>query len=222
MVEYRRPAVPTTMYRDEAGRQLDYGHRWDEGSPPNDVYSTVTNPQRYAPLHTVARALIDWVQNTYDVAVVDEPAARADFMHSPGDDADVIRVTPRHPFAAPLTFALTSFPGLYVHAGLLHDFYFPACGCDACDDDVGHLLDDVESLVRTVVAGGYRERAGLGPADTVEFHLEGSDGANQSGRQSVHELPEERATAALLSLPEDGQWQPWPVRGDIRTGKRAL
>jgi hypothetical protein len=32
-----------------------------------------------------------------------------------------------------LTFAFTDHPGIRVYAGLLHDFPFPVCGCDACE-----------------------------------------------------------------------------------------
>ncbi|WP_404810209.1 DUF6226 family protein [Microbacterium terricola] len=40
-----------------------------------------------------------------------------------------------------MTFVLTEFPGVHLRAGVLHDFHFPTCGCDACDDDVFHRQD---------------------------------------------------------------------------------
>ncbi|UYK39868.1 DUF6226 family protein [Microbacterium terricola] len=30
---------------------------------------------------------------------------------------------------------------MHLRAGVLHDFHFPTCGCDACDDDVFHRQD---------------------------------------------------------------------------------
>jgi hypothetical protein len=57
---------------------------------------------------------------------------------------------------------LTGYPGVMVHAGVLHDFPFPVCGCDACDETAETTADGMELLVLTVVAGGYSERYPVG------------------------------------------------------------
>lgn len=62
--------------------------------------------------------------------------------------------------AAPLTFVVTGYPGVMGHAGALHDFVFPVCGCDACDETAETTADRMERLVLTVAGGGYSERAG--------------------------------------------------------------
>ena len=49
MTGYSRISVPPTEYRDEAGVVIPYGSRWTAGSPPEDSYSRVSNPQRLAP-----------------------------------------------------------------------------------------------------------------------------------------------------------------------------
>ena len=50
------------------------------------------------------------------------------------------RVTPADPAGAPLTFDYTPYPGLILHAGLLHDFAYPIRGCDACDESAVEQL----------------------------------------------------------------------------------
>ena len=59
---------------------------------------------------------------------------------------------------APLTFVLTRFSSVTEHAGLLHDFPYPVCGCEVCDDSWAHLADNSERDVLAVAHGNYRER----------------------------------------------------------------
>ncbi|TFC82760.1 DUF6226 family protein [Cryobacterium sp. TMT3-29-2] len=211
MTEYRRPTFPVEIYRDEQGHPIDYGNRWGGASPPGDSYSRVSNPQRFAPTHEVADALIDWLQTTFDVAMDQTPNVADDLLLLPNDVVRALRVVPRDPTAAPLTFVLTRFPGVYLHAGLLHDFHFPACGCDACDDDVLSLAEELEWTVRTVVSGGYSERFGPGRGDWIECRLEEPGVGMRSGRSPTVDLPEDRVKSARTALPPAGQWSPWPL-----------
>ncbi len=144
MSDYRRPAFPVEVYRDEQGRRIDYGNRWNAEPQPEDAYSRVSNLQRFAPLHAVAGALIDWLTNTFDVVVERDLRAATDLLHMPEDVVHAVRVVPYDSTAAPLTFVLTNFPGVYLHAGSLHDFHFPVCGCDACDGDLTSLAEELE------------------------------------------------------------------------------
>lgn len=210
MTEYRRPTFPAEIYRDEQGHPIDYGRRWG-GSPPADAYSRVSNLHRFAPLHTVALALIDWVQSSLDVTVEHAPNVAADLLLLPTDVVRAVRVVPRDPAAAPLTFVLSGFPGVYLHAGALHNFHFPVCGCDACDDDVANLADELEWTVRTVVSGGYSER--LDPGQGVEYRLEEPGVGTSSGHRLPEELPAGRLERARTALPPTGRWSPWPERG---------
>jgi hypothetical protein len=157
MSTYHRPAFPVQEYRDDLGRPISYGQRW-EGSPPEDAYSRISYPERFAPLHAVADALIDWLQETFDVSVDESPEVASDLLRPPEDVVRAVRIVPSDKRAAGLSFVLTGFPGVYLHAGALHDFHFPVCGCDACDEGVLELADDLEWTVRTVVQGGYAER----------------------------------------------------------------
>jgi hypothetical protein len=211
MSQYRRPAFPVEVYRDEQDRPIDYGNRWEGASPPEDAYSRVSNPRRFAPLHAVAVALIEWLQDTFDVTVEQTPSAATDLLHMPDDIVRAVRVVPREPTAAPLTFVLTPFPGVYLHAGALHDFHFPVCGCDACDDDVTRLVQELEWTVHTVVSGGYFERFDPWPARWIEYRLDEPGVAMQSGRSHTSDLPDERVRLARTALPPAGQWLPWQM-----------
>lgn len=123
-------------------------------SPPEDAYSRLSHFERFAPLHDVALELIEWLRSAFDVDVDQSPSVAADLLSQPRDVFQAVRLVPRWEGAAPLTFVLTGFPGVFLQAGSLHDFHFPECGCDACDDTVTDLLDKLEWTVRTVVSGG--------------------------------------------------------------------
>lgn len=210
MSEYRRPAWPEEIYRNEQGQPIEYGQRWAGGVTPDDAYTRVTNPQRYEPLHSVAHALLDWLQTEFDVDVENAPGVVDDLLLRPTDTVHAVRIVPRNNAAAPLTLVLTPFPGVYLHAGLLHDFHFPVCGCDACDDDIAALAHELEWTVLTVVSGGYSERVAL--SGGIDYRLAEPGVATQSGHLNVDELPADRVAAARTGLPPDGQWMPWPRR----------
>ena len=113
MNEYRRPTIPVEIYRDELGTPIDYGNRWGGACAPEDAYSRVSNLQRFAPLHAVAMALIEWLQDTFDVTLAQGPSVASDLLRMPHEVISAVRVVPREPAAAPLTFVLTQFPGVY-------------------------------------------------------------------------------------------------------------
>lgn len=128
MEGYRRPAIDRGAYRDESGALIPYGDRWRD-TPSEDLpYSVTTHPERFAPLHDVARALESAL-----------PPA-----HRPGGAGPVVE------------FELTDHPGVMVRVDG-RDFPFPVCGCDACDEDVVGLAEQMEHLVEAVVAGRYED-----------------------------------------------------------------
>lgn len=210
--EYRRPALPTVTFRDERGNPIEYGSRWGDEPAPEASYSRTSNPERFAPLHTVARALVDWLEASFDLAVERGAAVAADLLHTPGNVVDAMRLVPRDPGAAPLTLVLDSFPSVSVHAGALHDFTFPDCGCDACDDDVTDVADELEWTVRTVVAGGYSERLEPRPSRWFVQTLEEPGNAMRSTRIRLRDLPADRVKAARQALPDGGRWAAWRAK----------
>lgn len=212
MSEYRRPVLPAATHRDEHGDPIEYGHRWGGGSPPEEAYSRTSHLDRFAPLHLVAGALVEWLRADFDVDVVEDPGVAADLVHGSSDIVRAVRLVPRDPAAGPLTFVLTSFPGVCLHAGALHDFHFPVCGCDACDDDVLSLVEELEWTVRVVTCGGYAERLDPWPGRRVHYRLDEPGVAMRAGSGRIQDLPRERVQQAQRSLPEDGMWAAWPAK----------
>nr|WP_238707095.1 DUF6226 family protein [Microbacterium lushaniae] len=105
----------------------------------------------------------------------------------------------------------TAYPGVLLHAGLLHDFRYPVCGCDACDSTWNAEADLLEQQVLAVVTGHYRESAERGFRPRVEHAFTYPDGAS-SGQTPARALPAERLRAArpILRTQPDG-WAAWPV-----------
>ncbi|MGP5163177.1 DUF6226 family protein [Arthrobacter rhombi] len=103
----------------------------------------------------MADALIDWLLVTFDAVAERDPGVATDLLLPPADIVRAVRVVPSNSLAAPLTFVFTGFPGIFLHPGALYDSHYPVCGCDACDEDVPDLLENLESMVRVVVSGGY-------------------------------------------------------------------
>ena len=204
MPKYTRP-VGARPFLDESGAVIDYGKRWD-GSPPDDSYSRVSNPKRFAPLQNIADALIEHLRLTYltDVAALE---------HSMPDTAKLIAVTPEHLDAAPLVFRFTSFPGVEIRAGVRYREAFPFCGCDACDETWGDAADEMERLVFAVSDGRFGERIVLANGDSarVEHRVEsaGQGGRAGSTAHGVQVDPELRAHAARLDRLPNGRWQAW-------------
>ena len=125
------PVLPATTFTDSTGAAISYGNRWPADGPPVDSYGVESNPERFAPLHSVADALIAYLRREYQVTVSEDAAHGEDLLIARIDGARAVRVTPARDEAAPLTFVFTPYPGVMIHAGVLHDFPFPACGCDA-------------------------------------------------------------------------------------------
>ena len=109
---------------------------------------------------------------------------------------------------------LTGYPGVVVHAGVLHDFPFPVCGCDACDETAETTADRMEMLVLTVAAGGYTERYPVGRKRWSEYALTAFDGSgSESGQGEPAPVAAARLHDAEIRLRDvDGAWSPWPLR----------
>jgi hypothetical protein len=211
---YVRPLLPESTYCSEDGTPIPYGRRWGDGAPDSESYSVDSHPERFAGLHLVARALIHHLAAVYDVEVQEGPAYATDLLTEARDVLEAVKVTPRSSGAAPLTFVLTGYPGVLVHAGVLHDFPFPVCGCDACDETAQTTADRLERLVLTVVAGGYAERYSVGRRRWSEYALTAFDGSgSESGKSDLGPAGADRLHNAEIRLRNvTGGWSPWPLR----------
>lgn len=198
-------------FRDAGGAIIDYGNRWGMDSPPDDTYSVTSNLERFAPLHTVADALIVWLLATFDATAADAPEAVAASAAASIPASRAVRVTPADDSAAPLTFVFTDFPGVVLHAGVLYRTHAPACGCDACDENWEHGAEELEFTVQAVVSGGFAERI-HGRRKVAVFHsleLPGVGGRSGEG-PAEDEWPEVEIEAARARLRSVGPWQAWP------------
>ncbi|CAN5457161.1 hypothetical protein BH10ACT4_BH10ACT4_05870 [soil metagenome] len=208
MAAYSRGVVPHVEYRDDAGEVISYGSRWSDGWPPEDSYGRVSNSQRFEPLQGVARRLIAHLVREYEVDAASDPSFVSDFSQ-PSGVGEVVRLVPSVPLAARLTFGFTTLPGVFIAAGTLHQFAFPACGCDACDEDVTAQIDQLEETVFAVVEGDYREWVS---GDDVGFSLR-YRGGSSSAMGSSRDFEPERLAAGRAGLPSEGaSWVPWPRR----------
>jgi hypothetical protein len=211
---YVRPRLPTTTYYSREGEPIPYGRQWGADGPAPDSYSVDSHPERFAGLHIVARALIDHLTAVYDVDVHADPVHAGEMLMKAKDVLQAVRVTPRRSGAASLTFVLTGYPGVIVHAGVLHDFPFPVCGCDACDETAETAADRMELLVLTVAAGGYSERYPVGSRRWSEYALTAFDSSgSESGRGEPGPVAAARLQDAEIRLRDvAGGWSPWPLR----------
>ncbi len=88
---------------------------------------------------------------------------------------------------------------------------FPVCGCDACDDDVSSLVDELEWTVRMVVIGHYSEFANPQASAWLGYRLEEPGVRTNSGQSRTDEVTVERLERAHHLVPADGLWRPWPA-----------
>lgn len=121
-----------------------------------------------------------------------------------------MRIRPNDARCAALTFVFTAYPGIFLHAGLLHDFHYPVCGCDACDSNWDAEADELEQQVLAAVTGHYRETIERGFRSWAEYALTYPDGAT-SGRSRAQDIPAQRLKAATPILRNlSGRWTAWP------------
>jgi hypothetical protein len=209
---YQRPLIDAPVFRDSDGQIIDFGSRW-AGSPPEDTYSVDTHPERFAPLHSVADALITHLRDTYDVDVEEGEEVAADLLHPPFHDVKrAVRVRPNDPTCASLTFVFTAYPGIHLHAGVLNDFHYPVCGCDACDSTWDAEADELEHQVHAVVTGHYgesieRRLGGPWVAYTFSYPDRRSSGGSLANNTSAERI--EAAKSLLREIP--GGWRKWPL-----------
>ena len=185
---------------------------WSGEGPPEEAYSRVTEPERFAPLHDWALETVARLQSDYEVALVDSDSMDLCLERSPLS-RPTIKLTPLQDSGAPLTIAFTDFPGLAVRVGRWVTEWYPSCGCDACDEMPEGAFQEFTTLLECVVTAGFREslylpRRGDGWM-TREFR---SYEYHRSGKSRISR---DRALALL-----DGEheivleWTPWPSKSE--------
>jgi hypothetical protein len=138
----------------------------------------------------------------------------ADLLHPVPGVVRAVRIRPNDPACAALTFVFTGYPGIVLHAGLLHDFQYPFCGCDACDSHWAPEADKLEQQVLAVVTGHYREAVERGFRPWVEYTFTYLDGRS-SGRSRARDIAPQRLNPAKPILRGlSGGWAAWPSTVD--------
>lgn len=209
MAAYLRPHIEPQQFYDTDGALIDYGRRWEDG-PPEEAYSVATHPERFAPIGTVAEALIAHLTSTYDVEVDQGPRVADDIVHPGIEVVRAVRLRPRDTQAAPIAFTFDSI-GITLYAGALYYELFPSCGCDACDDDWEHLVDVLEEQVFAIVNGRLAEKIGWGPNPLITYGYVSP--RTESSQQSRGQYSKTRIRTARQTLGKlRNGWVAWPLR----------
>lgn len=178
---------------------LEWSRRW-AGSPPDDAYSQVTDPERYAVLRPFALAVLDDLEAEFDVRR-ESPDEVSGGAAEHVSWSEPVRLRPAAPGAATLTVAFTTFPGVIVRFGEATDLVLPFCGCDACDDLVQDLAEDLRFHVEALVTGGFSEWHGSkGSGERFEVPGWGSKGSFVP----TDDLPPDRGYRY--------EWEAWPTK----------
>jgi hypothetical protein len=207
--------VPVCL--DDQGEAIRFGSRWGESGPPHETYSAVHHSERFAPVVTVAEALVAYLDRTYDVVVEDISglAQERELKYSITPEITrarrVLEITPGRDDAAKLMVVLTDFPSVELRAGVFFEEAFPDCGCDACDEEWSGCADRLEETVLAVARGAFSESLRMGRVET----LLGLPGNGRSSSCRLKYLPYSDAyidRARRLLKPLRAGWQPWPQR----------
>ena len=189
--------------------------RFNLGSegPPDEAYSLVTEPERFAPLHGWALEAVARLQTEYEVTLDEGGVTDADLERSPLS-RPLIKLIPIHDSSAPVTIAFTDFPGLGVRVGRWLTDWFPSCGCDACDEMPEDAFEGFTELLSDVVAGRFRESLYLEPTGDGwrSRELWAGEHRRRSGRSRVSR---DKALQILDGETEIAlEWTPWQPRAD--------
>jgi len=179
---------------------------WGEAGPPDEAYGRVTDAARFAPLHDIARDVLDDLARRYRVS-------REEFTDDDGNGdlpAPGILLTPTDPAAAPLAVVFTAFPGLIGRMGAGCGFILPMCGCDACDETVDDCAERLHARLDALVAGTFGARLVSSGGWWHEAWYRTSDGASESGRVLV--AGDELASLRSVMPTGELRYAPWQVR----------
>jgi hypothetical protein len=196
--DFVRPSMAVGPFLDEDGEVIPYGDRWADRdrTPPDDAYERVSHPERFAPLHALADALLAHLVARFDV----EATAWRD-----GHGDRVVDLRPTE--GAPIRITWSAFPGLHVRAGLLATHDAPSCGCDACDETAESEADGVEEAVLAVVEGRFTERLPSAPR-TGAYSL----GGGASGGLDLPPVDDRLVRPDVVAALDGRAWPAWPLR----------
>ena len=178
--------------------------RWGMEGPPEEMYSRVTNPERFLQLHDAVLHLADELERVYMVARREVLAATGIELVRPS-----IELVPASPASASIRLSFTAFPGVRVRFGSFLTDSFPSCGCDACDESAEGEMARLGEMIDSVAEGKFREtiRVGLTGRASLQWELSLGSSHRAGGGEIQHSE----------NLPGRGRkrtikWQPWQRR----------
>jgi hypothetical protein len=182
------------------------GDRWGLAGPPEEAYGRVTNPERFAPLHAIARELLDDLRQRFDVTA----DASSELDPNGTTQAPVTRLVPASERCSPLAVTFTAFPGLIVRAGPRVRFVIPPCGCDACDETLDDAVRELHECMDAITSGRVGER--IVRRDGAWWHQTWHRTETGSASGSTH-LADDEVDALRQKLgSDDVTWEPWQLR----------
>ncbi|MEV8171832.1 DUF6226 family protein [Microbacterium sp. NPDC077486] len=200
---YVRPALPPLTFHDDRGEVIRYGRRWPDGIAPEESYSRESHPERFAPLLLVVDALVEHLSREYEVEARRE---------SGEDGTERVVLEPARGARVVIT---PTVPSVSVEAGAHFHAIVPSCICDACDETAETAADELERILLSVAAGGFREKYPVGRRAWLYTEIRSPDGERrESSSGPAPEMPAKarERTAALLRGLDDGWWPAWPLR----------
>ncbi len=219
---YSRPAIADREFVDDLGRTVVYGRQREEAperGPRDGETDVFSHQERYAPIFTVAEALVAHLTAFYDVVVDDDlrQSSRFDILREAPEAsfARVVSLRPIAPTEAPLVIGFHDRPGsIRLLAGWYSEFDMWFCGCDACDEPWEDVADSLEDVVLSVAERGTIERLDRRARGSARYRLDPSRRRMWDGSVPKRAMRPEILEAANDSSREleDGRWMPWTPR----------
>ena len=131
--------------------------RWGPEGPSEEAYSSVTNTERFRPLHQMALELFIRLEAEFDVDRIEGYGLDSEIENRFELARPPVRLTPRGGSRGPITIVFTAFPGIVVRVGRWHTDWFPNCGCNACDETAAGEVERLNEVLDDVTAGRFGE-----------------------------------------------------------------
>ena len=100
--------------------------KWGPEGPPQEAYSSVTNAERFRPLHELALNLISRLEDEFDVDRVEGYGLDSEMEEGAELARPSVRLTPNGDSCAPITVVFTAFPGIAIRVCHWHSAWFPS------------------------------------------------------------------------------------------------
>jgi hypothetical protein len=194
---YVRPAIDVRKFRDDQGNVIPYASRWPIEGPPEWAYSQEAHPERFLPIFDVARALVEYLECTYDVPVTSDGDS---WSFQPDGDGAPLRIE--------LDRAAVS---ARIQAGSFIAVSFPSCGCDACDDDVLDIVTALAEMVFAVVRGVAQEK--------IEGRWLVTTFVQSDSKSRIERSDRRRYKQIVAAAPK--RWSAWAVRSPSSGGAQV-